>query len=160
MRVCKVCDQPKALNDFRFRQDKNWRVKTCIPCEAAEKVGYYQRMKETDPLRWRVQVLKSSRSKLVTAEWLIATLEAQGWKCALSGRPIDLATLEVDHIVPRRDGGGHELGNLQLVCREANAAKGALSQDELLSLCRDILAHHELIGNAILASLAEQRRAA
>lgn len=39
---------------------------------------------------------------------------------------------EVDHIVPRASGGGDELDNLQLLCRQCNGSKGAKSHEEFL----------------------------
>lgn len=44
--------------------------------------------------------------------------------------------LTVDHIVPRRDGGGHHLENLQLLCGACNSMKGRGSQAALLAKLR------------------------
>jgi 5-methylcytosine-specific restriction endonuclease McrA len=151
-RNCKGCGQDKPVSEFRFRPDKRLHVTRCLRCESADQARNYRRLKSGDPIRWKVQVIRSGRSKYVTREWLEKRIREQDHRCALTGREIDILTLEVDHILPRCDGGSDELHNLQLVCRDANAAKGALSNDQLIELCRDILSTlaPELIGHAIL----------
>lgn len=39
---------------------------------------------------------------------------------------------ELDHVVPLSRGGGHVYGNVQLLCRMCNGAKGALTMDEFI----------------------------
>ena len=58
------------------------------------------------------------------AEW-IAMLEAHGYRCVIcgcipTGRPCK------DHIIPISRGGSDSISNLQPMCRECNASKGAL----------------------------------
>ena len=53
--------------------------------------------------------------------------------CALTGRPIDFykpETYEYDHIQPISRGGDNTISNLQLLCPEANQAKGSLTDQE------------------------------
>ena len=40
--------------------------------------------------------------------------------CTISGPRCMVAATEVDHIVPREEGGGHELHNLRAVCQECH----------------------------------------
>ena len=66
-------------------------------------------------------------------------------KCYLSGRPLDMvngSNIEFDHIIPKSKDGKDTLENLGLCVKEANAAKGDLSPDELFQLCKDILQHN------------------
>ena len=95
--------------------------------------------KKNDPFRWKAE---ANANPVVTKAWLLSTWEAQGGKCALSGRNLDIITLEVDHIIPRSRGGGDEAANLRLVCREANTAKRAMLDSELFDLCSEILRNH------------------
>jgi len=44
----------------------------------------------------------------------------------------------MDHIVPKTRDGTHDLQNLRWVCRDANRAKRSLTDDEFLSLCKDV----------------------
>jgi 5-methylcytosine-specific restriction endonuclease McrA len=62
--------------------------------------------------------------------------------CYLTGRQIDLnnaRSFQFDHIVPSSKGGGCEIDNLGLTCKEANIAKGNLSVKEFLALCEEVL---------------------
>jgi len=64
--------------------------------------------------------------------------------CYLTGRPIDLTDGEsyhLDHILPRSQGGSNSLDNCGLTCAEANQAKGKLSVDEFLALCKEVVNH-------------------
>jgi 5-methylcytosine-specific restriction endonuclease McrA len=66
--------------------------------------------------------------------------------CYLTGRKIDLnhsKAYHLDHVVPKSRGGDDTLDNCQIACREANFAKGDLSYDEFIQLCKEVLEHHE-----------------
>lgn len=120
--------------------------------------AYYERMKAEDPWGWRVRNLRRNINPAITVEWLRSLWEAQEGRCALTGRPLDITTTEVDHIVPRSRNGSDELENLRLLSPEANAAKGGMTDAELIALCRDILDAQipELIGRAILQAETAQ----
>lgn len=47
-------------------------------------------------------------------------LERDGWKCVACGTQ---TRLTVDHIVPKSQGGGNELANLQTLCRPCHDRK-------------------------------------
>lgn len=84
-------------------------------------------------------------------EWTLEDLEEKVkdfTSCYLTGRPIDTndyTTFQLDHIVPRCLGGTNELDNVGLATQEANYAKGALSLEEFLALCVDVVVHWELV---------------
>ena len=64
--------------------------------------------------------------------------------CALTGRPIDFNkpdTYEYDHILPISRGGDNSIDNLQIVCPEANRAKGMMTDQEFLELCKEVVIH-------------------
>jgi len=64
--------------------------------------------------------------------------------CALTGRPIDFnkpETYEYDHIQPISRGGDNTLSNLQILCPEANQAKGRLTDQEFIELCKEVVIH-------------------
>jgi len=64
--------------------------------------------------------------------------------CYLTGRKIDLLqpkTYQCDHIIPVSKGGDSSLKNLGLTCKEVNIAKGNLSVEEFLKLCKEVLKH-------------------
>ena len=64
--------------------------------------------------------------------------------CALTGRPLEFnepQTYEYDHILPTSRGGDNSIDNLQLLCPEANKAKGMMTDDEFKDLCREVIIH-------------------
>src|SRR5262249_39748032 len=52
-------------------------------------------------------------------------LKRAGFRCELCGISADERAIEVDHISPRKHGGGDDLTNLQALCYKCNANKGA-----------------------------------
>ena len=58
--------------------------------------------------------------------------------CALTGRRLN-RTAQLDHIIPKAKGGSDKKENLRWVCMEINLAKRDLLDDELVSLCADVL---------------------
>lgn len=76
----------------------------------------------------------------VTVASLLGLLEKQGHKCALTGRALTPENCCLDHINPRSMGGEHVIENVHLVVPEANRAKGTMSMDEFIGLCREVVA--------------------
>lgn len=65
--------------------------------------------------------------------------------CYLTGRKIDLyntKSWQFDHILPKSRGGTGGIENMGLACYEANQAKGNLTVDETLQLCKELLQHN------------------
>lgn len=79
--------------------------------------------------------------KTATAKELGELLVSQGYECAACRRGLSPDTAEIDHLIPRSDGGGHAATNLQWLCKPCNRAKGSLSMDEFVDMCRRIAAH-------------------
>lgn len=59
----------------------------------------------------------------------LRVLARDAYTCAYCG---DVAT-EVDHVISRKAGGGHEMENLVACCRSCNLRKGARSEGLFLS---------------------------
>jgi 5-methylcytosine-specific restriction endonuclease McrA len=51
--------------------------------------------------------------------------------------------VSADHLVPVKNGGTHDIENIRLVCQEVNQAKGTLSFEAFVAMCRDVIAHAE-----------------
>jgi 5-methylcytosine-specific restriction endonuclease McrA len=128
---------------------------TCVSCRESDraryerdkqrigevKKAYYQRRKaQFSPIEWRADRFRYAYKAPVTVEWLEATWAKQDGRCAITGRPLDWETLELDHIVPRSRGGTNDLSNLRLACHEGNTLKRNWLDEELVALCREILA--------------------
>lgn len=67
--------------------------------------------------------------------------------CYLTGDTIDLSqgeTFEFDHIVPVSKGGDNSIGNLGIATSAANKAKGNLTLEEFVQLCRKVVANYDL----------------
>jgi 5-methylcytosine-specific restriction endonuclease McrA len=65
-------------------------------------------------------------------------------KCALSGREISWeksSSYVLDHIIPVQRGGDNSLDNLQLLNPQINMAKSNLTDEEFISLCKEVLEH-------------------
>jgi hypothetical protein len=60
-------------------------------------------------------------------------VKRDGERCQIPGCRNDI--LEIDHIVPRSAGGSGKLSNLQLLCRQHNAAKGVSDWMRYLDAC-------------------------
>lgn len=67
-------------------------------------------------------------------------LEQQGYKCALTGRPLTPETASADHIIPVGRGGSHSVDNIWIVHTDVNIAKGTLPADVFIEMCRDVAA--------------------
>ena len=66
-------------------------------------------------------------------------LEHQAYRCALTGRPLTPQIAALDHVVPIRRGGEHVIENAQVLHKDVNRAKGALTADEFIELCHDVV---------------------
>jgi len=54
-----------------------------------------------------------------------SVLSRGGFRCAYCGISAREAKIEIDHVVPVSKGGGNELSNLVVACRDCNAGKAA-----------------------------------
>lgn len=75
----------------------------------------------------------------VSAPGVLALLESQRYRCALSGRELAPHTAALDHIVPVRVGGQHVIENAQVLDKDVNRAKNSLTSDEFIALCREVV---------------------
>jgi len=80
-------------------------------------------------------------SPKVTAKQLHAMIEAQGYRCALSGVELTPKTTRLDHKTAYSRGGEHSMDNLWFVHVDVNNAKGQMSVDEFLAMCRRVVAY-------------------
>lgn len=75
----------------------------------------------------------------VNAASLLALLDRQQRRCALSGRELTPEDVAVDHKTPLKHGlHHHTISNLQLVIEQVNRAKGTMGNDEFIALCCDV----------------------
>ena len=58
----------------------------------------------------------------------LRVLKRDGYICAYCGQEAD----QVDHVIPRKAGGTHDLDNLVACCKSCNSKKGALDEGSFL----------------------------
>ncbi len=79
----------------------------------------------------------------VTTSQIKKLIESQNYRCALTNRQLTPETASLDHKQPISRGGTHEVGNLWVVEHFVNTAKGSLTVEEFVSMCRDVVRHQE-----------------
>lgn len=76
---------------------------------------------------------------------LMRLVEAQQYRCALSGIELTPETAALDHITPITNGGEHSIANLQWLNCEVNRMKGMLSVEVFIDICRRVSATADAI---------------
>ena len=69
---------------------------------------------------------------------LMALLESQDFRCALTGQHLTPTEATLDHKVPVSKGGDHSIDNVWWVHSDANTAKGTMGVDEFVAMCRRV----------------------
>ena len=103
---------------------------TGVPLRAEERPSAAQAVADTDRPHGAVNVAN-----------ILLLLKRQGHRCALSGRTLTPKTAALDHILPVGLGGQHRIENTQVLDRQVNRAKGVLTNDEFIRLCREVADH-------------------
>ena len=84
----------------------------------------------------------TKKQKFLTAVEIYNLIKKQDFKCALTGRELEPKTASIDHIQPLSRGGEHSINNLQTVHYDVNQAKGTMTQDEFIEMCREVVRLH------------------
>ena len=79
----------------------------------------------------------------VNVSELLALLDRQGFRCALTGRQLTPENSVLDHVDPVAAGGSHAIENCQFVVGEINNAKGTMGQAEFVAMCYEVAAWAE-----------------
>ena len=163
MHKCSKCGAEKPETEFTGWPRNKW-CKSCCAAYQRElrqrKPGYRGtgRNKALDALsaedrairdrlaRARVDAAQRIRKHklpdtLLSESDLLSKWAPQGGKCAISGLPLSTETnspwiISLDQILP---GAGYSCDNVQLVAWAANRAKGGLSSEDFLVLCKAVV---------------------
>lgn len=81
-----------------------------------------------------------ARVETIKASDIWKMLEAQMYKCALSGRDLTPEEAAMDHKTPIGRDGLHDVSNVWIVHQDVNLAKGTMTAEEFIRLCRDVVA--------------------
>ena len=154
-----VASSGKKGNNFRLRK---YKIKTqCKNCDAAyakqwrkKHTNYVGSGKITKYGKDRL-LMSAIGSRLIDArsrakkkqqlinidkDYLLILIKQQNMLCAISGMPLDikantLNSLSLDKIIPNK---GYVQGNVQWLCWAVNRAKGELSTEDFINMCRVI----------------------
>ncbi len=92
--------------------------------------------------RLKTQRSTSSRHR-ITKQEVIDLLESQAYRCALTGWELTPHTASLDHQIPVSRGGEHCIQNAQALHEDVNRAKGSLTNEEFVVLCRAVVCHDD-----------------
>ena len=84
-----------------------------------------------------------ANEKNITASQVLDLVKDQDFHCAISGRKLTPETASLDHIVPLGRGGEHSIENVWVVDHRINLAKGTMTVEEFVSMCRDVVQHQD-----------------
>jgi hypothetical protein len=88
----------------------------------------------------------AQRIETVSRTQILAILDAQGYRCALTGWKLTPETASIDHVQPLSRGGDHVVANAQIVDWRVNAAKGTLTNEEFVEMCLAVASNQAGIG--------------
>jgi len=75
----------------------------------------------------------------VTSMQLLALVEEQSYRCALTGRKLTPPIAALDHKVPVSRGGAlKDKDNLQVLHTDVNRAKGTMTTEEFVAMCKEV----------------------
>lgn len=80
------------------------------------------------------------RCESITTKAVLALLMRQQYRCALTGDELTPNNSSLDHIMPISRGGRHHVDNAQALLRDVNRAKGTMTNEEFVALCRKVVA--------------------
>jgi 5-methylcytosine-specific restriction endonuclease McrA len=78
------------------------------------------------------------RERRILARNLEELYARQAGKCALTGRPLNVDEMELDHKIPLADGGDNEIDNVQWLEASVNRAKGTMSNAAFIEMCKAV----------------------
>lgn len=124
-----------ANPELAREKQKEWRNKRIDECRS--KLRTYTRRR----FFWSASMHLRQENRATYKE-LARLYRGQKGHCALSGRKLQKGLIHLDHIVPLSKGGTDEIENLRWVCKDANLAKRALTDNEFIQLCCDVAKLH------------------
>lgn len=118
--------------------------KSCGCLRAGKNKRSYTGYEDISGGKWYAYVKGAEARKLtfnITKEQVWTLFEAQGRKCALTGREISFKgnlriSASIDRIDPKR---GYEIDNIQLVHKHVNIMKNRFTDEEYIAACRSVV---------------------
>lgn len=82
---------------------------------------------------------QSPASDKITKQGVLKLLEQQSYRCFLTGWELTPHNASLDHRLPVSRGGAHTISNAQALHEDVNRAKGTLTNEEFIELCRAVV---------------------
>jgi len=102
---------------------------------SAKKLGYEKTEDLAIDTTPRTQRTKKGKA---TSHELLKLIKKQEYSCQLSGVVLEPGVAALDHNIPVSSGGTDCLENLQWVSVAVNKAKGSMSQEEFITMCKRV----------------------
>ena len=150
MKKCNKCGRWLVASTVNFHREKAGKYgirATCKECKNSQNKQYNKNHKEEQSKRWqeyrksehgkqviaakkfnernRRRLWKQNQGKGITSEQYKEVMSFFDWKCAYSGEKLKKDTRTLDHIIPLKQGGDHEIWNLVPMARNLNSSKCA-----------------------------------
>ena len=128
---------------YRDRQRAGFRIGDGRRIDLIRFVAWLAEQRHSRPERFDdVLPIRTTRSsETVTVQEVHDLLVRQAFRCALTGEPLDPSDASMDHILAVSRGGPHTIENAQIVRKDVNRAKGTLTNEEFIALCRAVVCH-------------------
>ena len=94
--------------------------------------------------------------RTISARQVIERVKQQDFRCAISGRMLTPETASLDHILPLSRGGEHSFENVWVVDHQINIAKGTMTLEEFVNMCRQVTQYQD--GRRNIATASSERR--
>jgi hypothetical protein len=83
------------------------------------------------------------KAETISPKHIMAMLELQQYRCAYTGDELTPDNVSADHMQPIGGGGAHAMENIRLVLDVVNQAKGTMSYEDFVAMCRKVVNHHD-----------------
>lgn len=128
-----ACAYRISLKTEKERRGRSLKVEVGVSIPTGK--GEYCRLPITHPVIEGILMARgrTGKKELLTRQWKEQrkrVLQRDAYQCVYCGQE----ATQVDHIVPRADGGGHDLDNLVAACARCNGMKGSRSQASFLRM--------------------------
>lgn len=153
---CQVCGEPAGARCLKELERKKYCSNKCSASVRKSQVSKSEKIKrqversykmmDGNPEKYLKHLLQKPERKHLDLRDILALLEQQGGKCALSGvrltfeKKVGSPKVHTNCSVDRIDSSvGYEIGNIQLVAAIVNIMKSTLSNEELREWCSAIV---------------------
>lgn len=128
---------------YRVRQRAGFHIGDGRRIDLIRFVAWLAEQRHSRPERFdEVLPNRTTRSsETVTVQEVHDLLVRQDFRCALTGEPLDPSDASMDHILAVSRGGPHTIENAQILRKDVNRAKGTMTNEEFIVLCRAVVRH-------------------